>query len=309
MSLPTITKNRKRMATIATCWIPFKVYRKYLRGILLMGIKNWRNVKKFEKTAKFENELSVVAIMKNEGAYLKEWLDFHILVGVDKFYLYDNGSTDDTKKILAPYIKKNIVHYTCFPGVNKQNVAYIDALNRFSNSSRWIAFIDLDEFIVPVTSDKITDILNTLPPNTGALVLTWVMFGSSGHQTQPNGLVIENYRYCGDRTRASGCKTIVNPRLVVVQRNPHINDYAGFIVDENGKKLGRINQTYNPPSHEKIRCNHYVTKSYSEYMERYTKGRLSGGLANQRSPEKFHAYDTNDVFDTVMDRFIKKLKS
>lgn len=68
MSLSTITKNRKRIATIATCWIPFKVYRKYLRGILMMGIKNWRNVKKFEKTAKFENELSIVAIMKNEGA-------------------------------------------------------------------------------------------------------------------------------------------------------------------------------------------------------------------------------------------------
>jgi len=312
MALPNITKRKMFFAKFATFWIPVKTYRKMLRGILLMGVDNYLKVLKEEKTKKFSYELSVVAIMKNEGAYLKEWLDFHILVGVEKFYLYDNESNDDTKKILKPYIKQGIVEYTYFPGQKRQNPAYIDALNKHANDSRWMAFIDLDEFIVPVKHKTITDFLRTLPKNFGALVLTWVMYGSAGHKRKPKGLVIENFKYHANEKRHSGCKSIVNPRLVVSQRNPHINDVAGFLIDENGRKLGRIDQTNNPPSYNKIRCNHYVTKSYDEYKARCNKGSASTGTKSPTkkwSREKFDRYDTNDIYDDIMDKYVKILKS
>lgn len=309
MALPNISKRRMFLSKLATFWIPIKIYRKALRGILWMGVKNYVRVLQEDKTKKYPYELSVVAIMKNEGAYLKEWLDFHILVGVEKFYLYDNGSTDDTKKVLEPYIRRGIVNYQYFPGKNQQNPAYIDAINSFSGETRWMAMIDLDEFIVPVEKDTITDFLHTLPTNFGALILTWVMYGSAGHEKKPEGLVIENYKYHGDRTRQSGCKSIVNPRLVVRQRNPHINDVAGFIVDENGKKLGKIDQAYNPPPCKKIRCNHYITKSYEEFKQRCNKGSAAGNAAGKKwSEEKFKRYDTNDVYDDIMDKYIKILK-
>ncbi len=49
--------------------------------------------------------------MKNEGAYIKERIEYHKIVGVERFYLYDNGSTDETKKVLEPYIKDGSVIY------------------------------------------------------------------------------------------------------------------------------------------------------------------------------------------------------
>jgi len=311
MALPQITKQKRFIAKLLTFWIPIKIYRKALRGIILMGPCKYMRTIRQEKTARFENELSVVAIMKNEGPYLKEWLDFHIMVGVNKFYLYDNDSSDNTTKILVPYIRRGIVEYTYFPGEKRQNPAYIDALNKFSDKTKWMAFIDLDEFIVPVQHKTITEFLRTLPENFALLVLTWVMYGSSGHKEKPRGMVIENYKYHGDRTRASGCKSIVNPRFVVEQRNPHINDVAGFLIDENGKKLGRINQTYNPPSCNKIRCNHYITKSYEEYRARCNKGDACNGKNSklkQWSAEKFNRYDTNDIYDPIMDKFIRRMK-
>jgi len=37
--------------------------------------------------------LAACTRMRNEGAYLREWIEFHRLVGVDVFYLFDDAST------------------------------------------------------------------------------------------------------------------------------------------------------------------------------------------------------------------------
>ena len=36
----------------------------------------------------FLYDLAVAAIFKDEARYLKEWLDYHLLAGVEHFYLY-----------------------------------------------------------------------------------------------------------------------------------------------------------------------------------------------------------------------------
>ena len=40
-------------------------------------------------------EISICAIFKNEAPFLKEWLEFHLMLGIDHFYLYNNNSEDD----------------------------------------------------------------------------------------------------------------------------------------------------------------------------------------------------------------------
>ncbi len=97
----------------------------------------------------FLYDLAVVAIFKDEAPYLKEWLDYHLLAGVEHFYLYNNDSSDDCKKILAPYVEKNLVTLTDFPGKMMQYPAYEDAIEKFRFECRYMAFIDLDEFIFP----------------------------------------------------------------------------------------------------------------------------------------------------------------
>ena len=52
----------------------------------------------------FKHDLAIVVIIKNEGKDIAEWIDYHIIAGVSKFYIYDNESTDNTKEILQPYI-------------------------------------------------------------------------------------------------------------------------------------------------------------------------------------------------------------
>ena len=97
----------------------------------------------------FLYDLAVVAILKNEGPYLKEWLDYHLLAGVDHFYLYDNESPDNQAEVAKPYVEAGLVTYIPFPGIAMQMPAYNDAINRFKFQARYMAFIDGDEFIYP----------------------------------------------------------------------------------------------------------------------------------------------------------------
>lgn len=298
---------RQMFIAVATGWLPTKAWRRAMRGILTMGVRNYWRVRRTDKTRQFPHTLAIAAIMKDEGPYLKEWLDFHIAVGVDKFYLYDNGSTDNSARVLAPYIRRGIVDLIPFSGKSRQNDAYIDALARFRDQTKWLVRLDLDEFVVPVRHDSIPQILDTLPRGAAQLILTWVCYGSAGHEKKPRGLVIENFKY--HEVHHHGIKSIVNPRLVVRQSNPHQADVAGFTVDENGRHLGRVHQSTNPPSCNIIRCNHYITKSHEEFIARCRKGSGSGGRAYANDKAKrFAEMDTNDVYDPVMDRWIEKLK-
>jgi len=95
--------------------------------------------------------LSVCAIIKNEGPYLKEWIEFHRLVGVERFYLYDNESDDETSEVLGPYIDKGIVQLTPWPRFigysDPQHMAYAHCMRATFGKTFWLALIDADEFL------------------------------------------------------------------------------------------------------------------------------------------------------------------
>ena len=58
----------------------------------------------------FLYDLAVVAIMKCEGHYVKEWLDYHLLAGVDHFFIYDNDSPDNQREVVQPYVGRRNCH-------------------------------------------------------------------------------------------------------------------------------------------------------------------------------------------------------
>ena len=138
---------------LLTSLIPFRPARRAWRGILSMGLFEYIRQIKQDKNTNFENELTIAAIMKNEGPYLREWIEYHKLVGVEKFYLYNNGSTDDTVEILAPYVKSGLVELIDFPGEKKQIPAYNDCVARHKMDTQWLALIDLDEFAIALVID------------------------------------------------------------------------------------------------------------------------------------------------------------
>ena len=105
--------------------------------------------------------LCIVAILKNEASYIREWLAYHRLVGVDRFILYDNESDDGLHELIDKLPPKYDVIYNPWPGEVVQLSAYNDALKRYRYSTDQMAFIDADEYIVPVQHERLVpDILD-----------------------------------------------------------------------------------------------------------------------------------------------------
>lgn len=138
----------------------------------------------------FPHDIAITAIIKNEAPYIEEWLDYHIAAGVSRFYIYDNESTDDVRTLLTPYIRSGTVEYTYYPGKYRQIEAYNESVRNHKFECRYMGFIDLDEFLLPLKNERLLDILNEVMEMDGrvaALAVNCKSFGSSGHKTMPVG--------------------------------------------------------------------------------------------------------------------------
>ena len=91
--------------------------------------------------------LSICAIVKNEALYLEEWIAFHQVQGVDHFFIYDHESTDDTFELLKRYEAAGIVTVGKATGHAPQLPTYQKCIDIHGYSSKWMAFLDADEFL------------------------------------------------------------------------------------------------------------------------------------------------------------------
>ena len=255
------------------------------------------------------NYLSIVAIIKNEGLYIAEWIEYHLLVGVSKFYIYDNESEDNLKEILKPYIESGIVEYKYCPGIAKQKFAYNDILKKARKETYWLAAIDCDEFIVPVSTQTIPEFLKDFE-GYGGVEINWLIYGSSGKKTKDNGLVIERFKDHSlmEFDKNLYIKTILNPRLVVYIHIHSAKYIIGkYSVNPDKEKLKVHYLDREKGVFDKIRINHYFGKSYEEFLLK----RNRGGAAKEsertkiRPIQDFFDCDKNEVKnDPIMDKYI-----
>lgn len=247
----------------------------------------------------FLYNVSIVSIMYNEEPYVKEWLDYHLLAGVNHFYIYDHESTDNFKQILQPYIDAGIVTYTFFPGQCSQMAAYIDAVHRFRFLSRYMAFVDSDEFIFPQNNKTVVEVLDEIfaeHPDAAGLVMNWRMFGSNNLETADYSKgVLERFTRRAE-IASDTVKSITNPRKIKVFHQPHAPQYFEncSAINENGGFVPAY--LNNPPTTSKIVMNHYYIKSREEYERKVNRGRADISKLGYNSNDFDHSKN-NEVFD------------
>jgi hypothetical protein len=253
---------------------------------------------------------------RDHADYLREWIEFHRLVGVERFFLYDNESSDDHLDVLRPYIADGIVVLHDWPtpasverGVPWGLIPAFDAcLADHRHDARWIAFIDIDEFLFAPGGTPLPAVLSGYERHPGVYV-SRLEFGTSGHRHRPAGLVAESYlrrrRYSpGDR---EWTMSIVDPERAVKCINAHIFLYEdGFAVDMDGEPVVRPPFGPTPVQMSPLRINHYVTKSEEEYKAKLEQWEAAGRSLN---PGAGWLDALADEFDDTITSYVPALRA
>tara|TARA_Y100001938_G_scaffold19058_2_gene23760 strand:- start:15270 stop:16184 length:915 start_codon:yes stop_codon:yes gene_type:complete len=282
--------------------------------------------------------LAACMIFRDEAHNLQEWVEYHMMIGVEHFFLYSHLSQDNYREVLQPYIKRrqvtlvewNFPRRRFAPGGGRgpfpQVTAYDHALERLRGTAKWMMAIDSDEFLTKMSDLSITDFLKR-HEGAAAVLLNWAMFGTNGHKTRPEGLVLENYTKRGHKSfdKNHHVKTIIDPTRIKYSLDPHqwqlgCNELGETykVVDEHGTPVTRETQTEpflnlsgTPEvSWKYFRINHYAMRSEEEFKWKISqRGRLSSGVRNDEwRDQHFKKQNRNDVEDTHMLKYVSTLK-
>ncbi len=256
--------------------------------------------------------LALCCIAKDEDPFLKEWLTYHAMLGVEHFYIYDNMSAQPIAKLLEGFADKSRVTIRRIAGKAMQLSAYANCLEDFGSSCQWIGFIDVDEFICPTKDADLRVLLSEFEPY-AALAMTWTMMSSSGHITRPRGPVIKNYRqrmpYAATAANLH-IKCIVRPSKTLAVYKPHVFRYAPGEVCVNDEHYPvPVDAPFTFSNRRLVSLYHYFYRSQQDYEEKLLRGRADVGDAIQRNYDPFYAQAQIAVEeDRGMDRFIPGLE-
>lgn len=235
-----------------------------------------------------------VLTVRNEAAFLLEWLAHHRAVGVTDFLVFSNDCQDGTDAMLdrleelgwlthvrneGPYDKRGI-QFTALKHAEKHPLV---------KSADWILPLDIDEFVnVHVGDHTLPALINELPQAT-AITLTWRLFGNAGqvhYQDQP---VTQTFIKAAPAImhwpwRAAMFKTLYRNdgsyAKLGVHRPRQPKEGADIRwYDGSGRKLGapfrnkRIFSDYGQNNYNLAQLNHYPLGAMESYIVKSDRGR------------------------------------
>ncbi len=263
-------------------------------------------------------KISICAIFKDEAPYLREWIEFHKIVGVDHFYLYNHMSSDNYQEVLRSYIAKGEVTLVDWSEEGGQLSAYRDCVNRHGDETQWITFVDIDEFIVPNEDDSIKDFLQRFK-NRPVVLIYWKMFGSSGKMNRDvRRSVVEDFTMCEEHYVYRG-KIFFNTAFRFIENEGDHRFFPHFMWAGYRKiKLPPVNlfqkiciKSWQPIGKGEFpaQINHYYTRSFQEFQEKISRGDAHRGGKSSHSIEEFRTFDKNcRCEDLLAYKYLPQLK-
>ena len=257
-------------------------------------------------------DLTIATVFQDEAPYLKEWIEFHKMLGVQRFVLVDDRSMDGFRRIVAPYIAcGDVVLYSrpCPEGLQgplwpTYQCSVLQSLcEQLRGVTRWLALIDVDEFLVPSEADSLLAFLSTREQY-GAVYVRWEAFGTSYVTTLPDDRLLteamtRKMRFIRGNDLLG--KSIVKPHRVLEPNIHRSSLLEGFEYFDSNPGM----QSEFPL----IKLNHYWTRD-EDYLVNCKLPRAANIKGWKIDDERvsFFKRAFNDVPDESMHRFIPALR-
>jgi hypothetical protein len=258
--------------------------------IPILNIPVSQNLSNYVFNSKNINDAVICAIAFEEEPYIDEWIAYNLVLGFSHIYIYDNSNTFTLKNKNTNNV--TVIH---FPGEQKMLQSRDIFILQYKNKHKWVAHIDIDEFIVLKKHNNIIDFLNDYD-DCDSIAINWLMFGTSNEINYRNEPVTKRFQYCSkDINQHYKCiSKIKSINRCVHSHKPLLHN--GSIYDTNRKV---INDIFNPNGDYNVACiHHYYTKSEEEFKEKIERRMVDEHPKRQKLLlEEVHKRD-NDVFNS-----------
>jgi hypothetical protein len=238
-----------------------------------------------------------ITSVKNEAAFLLEWLAHHRTVGFTDFLVFSNDCSDGTAEMLDRLAQLGWLTHQPNPGPWNAGPQW-DALKAADRhplkaSADWIAVLDVDEFVTIKTGDGTLGALISACAPATAIAMTWRLFGNCGKVAFEDAPITEQFTRAAPvgmlwPWRASMFKTLfandgTYGKLGV--HRPRSPDSArlksALWVDGSGRKLPPLYQRqklFTPLGSDPyalVQLNHYALGAMESYIVKCDRGRAN----------------------------------
>jgi hypothetical protein len=238
-----------------------------------------------------------VLCVRNEGAFLLDWLAHHRTVGFTDFLVFSNDCADGTDLMLDRLQAMGVVTHVRNDqhgdkGPQWSALRQADAHPLLAKAD-WVLVLDIDEFVnIHLGAHRLGDLWAALPEAT-AIPLTWRMFGNAGVVAYEDRPVTSVFPQAAPSVlhwpwRAQMFKTLFRNdgsyrRLGVHRpRNPdpgrlaaqHWFDGSGRALPETFHR-DRIFSALGQDNHQMVQLNHYALGSMEGYLLKCDRGRAN----------------------------------
>lgn len=250
------------------------------------------------KTPKDRGRRAIVTTMKNEGAFILEWLAYHRAIGFDDFIVYTNDCTDGTDTMLKLLMKKGFVEHRenrfREMGLKPQHAALQMAEDEdVIQDASWVACIDVDEFVNIKIGDGTLDTLFDAVPDANLISMTWRLFGNADIHAYTDAPITRQFTRCAPEFarkphQAWGFKTLFQNtgifKKLGVHRpkglNPQLWEAINW-VNGSGAPLPRDmyrngwRSTTDTYGYDLVQLNHYAVRSAESFLVKRDRGRVN----------------------------------
>ena len=235
---------------------------------------------------------------------LAEWVHYHLKLNFSKIYIYDHASMPPLLNVVKRWVDSGSVVYERFdddfyhPSGRPQLYGYDKCLRDHSKEHHWLAFFDVDEFLIFQNGPPVQDLPTLLRQyeSYSGLAVHWILFGSSGREYRPAQGTLRSYTKCLplNHTHHLYVKTLANTKCTVRSSdNPHVfyHNCSRPAVRTNFSPV-HAKTAEGLPVHDVIALQHYAIRSAEEFEIKMARG---SGMKRQRGWDYFYFVDNWSV--------------
>jgi hypothetical protein len=261
-----------------------------------------------------------ILTVRNEGAFLLEWLAHHRLTGFSDFLVMSNDCSDGSDAMLDRLAAMGLLTHVPNPAPHPKGPQWsalaLAQAHPLRQAADWVAVIDVDEFVNVRTGDRTLGALLSAAPKADCVAMTWRLFGNAG-VVENDAPVTETFTQAAPENllwpwRAHLIKTLFRNDGAYAKlgvHRPRAPDAARVDqvrwVDGSGRPLPaafRKGRLFTPPGsapYDLVQLNHYPLGSMKDYILKCDRGR-----ANREASTFDLSYWIDRNFSDVEDKTI-----